>query len=91
MIIWLRLLTIALLLISSACVSAGTQAIKEPGVVSRIEPGRSTAADVVALLGYPLAATYKGQAAGEATWLYYDATAAPHLPAQQVDLGGQKG
>jgi outer membrane protein assembly factor BamE (lipoprotein component of BamABCDE complex) len=74
---WLRFLAIALLLLSGACVSAGTKAIKDAGVVSKIEVGRSTRADVVALLGYPLAATHKDKGLGEVTWHYYDVTASP--------------
>ncbi|MFZ5447332.1 MAG: outer membrane protein assembly factor BamE domain-containing protein [Thermodesulfobacteriota bacterium] len=74
---YLKFLAIVLLLASSACLSAGVKAIKDASVVSRIEVGKSTRSDVVALLGYPLAATHKGQGAGEATWHYYYATAAP--------------
>ncbi len=74
---WLKLLMLALLLVSSACVSAGTQAIKDAGVISKIEVGKSTRSDVEALLGYPLAATHKDQGLGEVTWHYYYATASP--------------
>ena len=78
---WLKVLAVALLLCSSACVSAGNQAIKDSGIVSKIEVGKSTRADVAALLGYPLAATYKNQAFGEVTWHYYDATSYPNATA----------
>ena len=81
MTVWLKLLTLGFLLISSACVSAGTKAIKDAGVVSQIEVGKSTRSDVVALLGYPIAATHKGQGLGEGTWLYYYATAYPNATA----------
>ena len=54
---WLKVLTVAVLLVTSACVSAGTQAINDAGVVSQIEVGKSTRSDVVALLGYPLTAS----------------------------------
>jgi outer membrane protein assembly factor BamE (lipoprotein component of BamABCDE complex) len=74
---WLKLMVVALLLVSSACVSAGNQAIKDSGVVSKIEVDKSTRSDVVALLGYPLAATHKNQGLGEVTWHYYYATAYP--------------
>jgi len=77
----LKLLTIALLLVLSACVSAGTKAIKDAGVVSKIEVGKSTRSDVVALLGYPIAATHKGQGLGEGTWHYYYATTYPNATA----------
>ncbi|MEJ2672317.1 MAG: outer membrane protein assembly factor BamE [Deltaproteobacteria bacterium] len=78
---WLKVLAMALLLVANACVSAGTQAIKDPGVISKIEAGKSTRADVRALLGYPLAATHKDQGLGEVTWHYYYATAYPNASA----------
>ncbi len=65
---WLKLLTVSVLLMISACVSAGTKAITDAGVVSQIEVGKSTQADVAALLGYPITASYGGQ--GEETWYY---------------------
>jgi outer membrane protein assembly factor BamE (lipoprotein component of BamABCDE complex) len=77
MITCLKVLSLVLLLTASACVSAGTRAILEPGIVSRIEVGKSTRADVAALLGYPLVATYQDQGVGEATWHYYYDTATP--------------
>ena len=64
----LKLLFVSVLLVVSACVSAGTQAITDAGVVSRIEVGKSSQADVAALLGYPITASYGGQ--GEETWHY---------------------
>ena len=64
----LKLLTVFTLLLISACVSTGTKAITDAGVVSRIEVGKSTQADVAALLGYPITASYGGQ--GEETWHY---------------------
>jgi outer membrane protein assembly factor BamE (lipoprotein component of BamABCDE complex) len=75
---WFKLLALAPLLVCSACISAGTQAIQNTEVVSRIEAGKSTRADVVALLGYPLAATHQDQGLGEVTWHYYYATAYPN-------------
>jgi outer membrane protein assembly factor BamE (lipoprotein component of BamABCDE complex) len=78
---WLKLLAIALLLVLSACVSAGTKAIKDAGVVSKIEVGKSTRSDVVALLGYPIAATHKDLGLGDVTWHYYYATAYPNATA----------
>jgi outer membrane protein assembly factor BamE (lipoprotein component of BamABCDE complex) len=77
MLAWLKLLAVALLLVSSACVSAGTWAIQDAGVLSKIKAGKSSRSDVVALLGYPLAATHKDQGLGEVTWHYYYATASP--------------
>ncbi|MGO8761677.1 MAG: outer membrane protein assembly factor BamE [Desulfobaccales bacterium] len=72
---WLKLLTISVLLMISACVSAGTKAITDAGVVSQIEVGKSTQADVTALLGYPITASYGLQ--GEETWHYTYVTAVP--------------
>ena len=71
----LKLLTVFTLLLISACVSTGTKAITDAGVVSRIEVGKSTQADVAALLGYPVTASYGGQ--GEETWHYARLTAYP--------------
>lgn len=78
---WLKLLAVALLLVPSACVSAGTKAIKDAGVVSKIEVGKATRSDVVALLGYPLAATHKGKGLDEVTWHYSYAIAYPNATA----------
>jgi len=78
---WPKVLALALLLTASACVSAGNQAITETGVVSKIAVGKSTRADVAALLGYPLSATHKSPALGEVTWHYYDATSYPNTTA----------
>jgi outer membrane protein assembly factor BamE (lipoprotein component of BamABCDE complex) len=75
MTIWLKLLTVSLLLVISACVSAGTKAITDAGVVSMIEVGKSTQADVTVLLGYPIAASYGDQ--GEEIWHYTWGTTAP--------------
>jgi len=72
---WLKLLTISVLLMISACVSAGTKAITDAGVVFQIEVGKSTRADVTALLGYPITASYGDQ--GEETWHYTWVTTAP--------------
>jgi outer membrane protein assembly factor BamE (lipoprotein component of BamABCDE complex) len=71
----LKLLTLSVLLVVSACVSAGTQAITDAGCVSQIEVGKSTQADVAALLGYPITASYGGQ--GEETWHYTRVTMYP--------------
>jgi len=71
----LKLLAVLTLLVISACVSAGTQVITDAGCVSQIEVGKSTQADVAALLGYPITASYGGQ--GEGTWHYSWITAYP--------------
>jgi len=75
MTVWPRLLLVALLLATSACVSAGTKAITDSETLSRIEVGKSTQSDVVALLGYPLTASYDDK--GESTWHYAYTTATP--------------
>ena len=71
----LKLLTVLTLLLISACVSTGTKAITDAGCVSQIEVGKSTQADVAALLGYPITASYGGQ--GEETWYYTRVTMYP--------------
>ena len=71
----LKLLTVLTLLLISACVSTGTKAITDAGCVSLIEVGKSTQADVAALLGSPITASYGGQ--GEETWHYTWVTTYP--------------
>ena len=71
----LKLLTVLTLLVVSACVSTGTNAITDAGCVSQIEVGKSTQADVAALLGYPVTASYGGQE--EETWHYSRITVYP--------------
>ena len=71
----LRLLTVSILLVISACVSVGPKAITDAGVVSQIEVGKSTRADVTALLGYPITASYGDQE--EETWHYTRITTYP--------------
>ena len=71
----LKLLTVLTLLLISACVSTGTKAITDGGCVAQIEVGKSTQADVVALLGYPITASYGGQE--EETWHYAWVTVYP--------------
>lgn len=74
-----KLLSVSLLLAFSACVSAGTQAITDAGVLDRIQVGHSTQAEVAALLGYPITASYGEH--GEATWHYTLVTMAPTVTA----------
>jgi outer membrane protein assembly factor BamE (lipoprotein component of BamABCDE complex) len=71
----LKLLTVLTLLVVSACVSAGAKPITDAGYVSQIEVGKSTQADVAALLGFPITASYGGQ--GEETWHYTRITTYP--------------
>jgi outer membrane protein assembly factor BamE (lipoprotein component of BamABCDE complex) len=79
MTVGLKLLTLSVLLVVSACVSAGTQAITDAGCVSQIEVGKSTQADIAALLGYPITASHGAQ--GEETWYYTWVTTYPKPPA----------
>jgi outer membrane protein assembly factor BamE (lipoprotein component of BamABCDE complex) len=71
----LKLLAVGLLLAVSACLSAGTQAITDTDTVAKIEAGKSTRADVTALLGYPITASYGKQ--GQETWHYTCITTYP--------------
>ena len=71
----LKLLAALTILLVSACVSTGTKAITDAGCVSQIEVGKSTQADVAALLGYPITASYGAQ--GEETWHYTWVTVYP--------------
>jgi len=80
---WPKLLSVTLLLMVSACVSAGARAITDPDVVSRIEVGKSTQAEVEALLGCPISASYGDQ--GEETWHYTYITTAPR-PTEFIPL-----
>jgi outer membrane protein assembly factor BamE (lipoprotein component of BamABCDE complex) len=75
MTLWPKILAVTALLSISACVSAGTLALRDAGVLSRIQVDKSTQADVAALLGYPLSASHGDK--GEVTWYYACATAAP--------------
>jgi outer membrane protein assembly factor BamE (lipoprotein component of BamABCDE complex) len=74
-----KLISVFLLLAISACVSAGTHAITDAGVISRIKVGHSTQSEVGALLGYPLTASYGEN--GEVTWHYTLVTMAPTVTA----------
>jgi outer membrane protein assembly factor BamE (lipoprotein component of BamABCDE complex) len=72
----LKVLMLCLLLGTTACVAAGNRAIKDAGTVAQIAVGQTTKADVTALLGYPIWASYGAQ--GEETWYYYCITTAPY-------------
>lgn len=75
MTIGLKLLTTCVFLFITACVSTGPRAVADAAGVAGIEVGKSTQADVVALLGYPITASYGGQ--GEETWYYTRVTIIP--------------
>ncbi|MCL4500476.1 MAG: outer membrane protein assembly factor BamE [Deltaproteobacteria bacterium] len=59
----------------SACVATGTRQITKSGTVNRLEPGKSTKAEVTSLLGFPALVSY-GPKGGE-TWDYYYVTEYP--------------
>ncbi len=63
------------LLAVSACVSTGTKEITRSDTTSRLETGKSTKADVAALLGYPALVCYGPKS--EETWNYYYVTEYP--------------
>lgn len=64
----------------SACVSTGTGEITKSDTVGRLETGKSTKAEVSALLGFPTLVSYGRK--GEETWDYYYVTEYP----QAVDF-----
>ena len=73
---WLRIQIVLLAWLAvSACVSTGAREITEPERCARLEAGKSTKAEVAALLGFPALVTY-GQK-GEEAWNYYYVTEYP--------------
>ena len=68
-------LIIFTLLLTPACVSTGVKEITDPGRTAKLETGKSTKAEVTALLGFPTIVTY-GQERQE-TWDYYYVTEYP--------------
>ena len=68
------------LLAVSACVSTGAREITQPDTLGRLETGKSTKAEVTALLGFPVLVSYGRK--GEETWDYYYVTEYP----QAVDF-----
>jgi outer membrane protein assembly factor BamE (lipoprotein component of BamABCDE complex) len=63
------------LMLGSGCVSTGSHEITEPGRTARIEAGKSTQAEVSALLGFPAIVTYGEK--GQESWNYYYVTEYP--------------
>ncbi len=68
------------LLTVSACVSTGAREITHSDTTGKLETGKSTRAEVTALLGFPALVTYGRQ--GAETWDYYYVTEYP----QAVDF-----
>ncbi len=63
------------LLLGYGCVATGSQEINAAGRTAGIEAGKSTQAEVSALLGFPAIVTYGEK--GQETWNYYYVTEYP--------------
>lgn len=74
----LKLAALAALVLSCACVTTGTKAVTDKQLVSGLEAGKSTRADVFTLLGNPAQVSYPKE--GEEVWKYYYITEYPRLP-----------
>jgi outer membrane protein assembly factor BamE (lipoprotein component of BamABCDE complex) len=73
---WLRIASAAAVLLAVfSCVSTGVKEAAKPELTSRLETGKSTKAEVAALLGDPAIVTYGAQ--GDETWNYYYVTEFP--------------
>ena len=68
------------LLTVSACVSTDVREISQPDITGQLESGKSTKAEVTALLGFPALVSYVPP--GAETWNYYYVTEYP----QAVDF-----
>ena len=67
---WFKVLPLFfVLLLGYGCVATGSQGITEAGRTAGIETGKSTRAEVSALLGFPAIVTYGEK--GRETWNYY--------------------
>ena len=77
------------LLVGYGCVATGSLEITEAGRTAGIEAGKSTQAEVSALLGFPAIVTYGEK--GQETWNYYYVTEYPtttdFIPV--ADIGGR--
>lgn len=73
---WFKVLPLIFtLMLGSGCVATGSQEIAAAGRTAGIEAGKSTQAEVSALLGFPAIVTYGEQ--GQETWNYYQVTEYP--------------
>lgn len=71
-----KILAVPLALIwVQACVSTGAQEITDPGRTGKLAAGKSTQAEVSAVLGFPAIVTYDKQR--QETWDYYYVTEYP--------------
>ena len=63
---WLKIVLVFFALLAmSACVSTGAREITQPDTLGRLETGKSTKAEVTALLGFPVLVTYGRQRRGD--------------------------
>ena len=73
---WFKVLPLFfVLMLGYGCVATGSQEITEAGRTAGIEAGKSTQAEVSALLGFPAIVTYGEK--GRETWNYYQVTEYP--------------
>jgi outer membrane protein assembly factor BamE (lipoprotein component of BamABCDE complex) len=76
MLIRLNILAALLTLLPAyGCVSTGAREITDPARTARLESGKSTQAEVAALLGFPAIVTYSAEK--QETWEYYYVTEYP--------------
>jgi hypothetical protein len=77
---WCRILSLLVALIwVQACVSTGAQEITDPGRTGGLAAGKSTQAEVSAVLGFPAIVSYDKQR--QETWDYYYVTEYPQAVA----------
>ncbi|MCX5893819.1 MAG: outer membrane protein assembly factor BamE [Deltaproteobacteria bacterium] len=73
---WLKIAVVLVVWLAvAACVSTGAREITQPATTGRLETGKSTKAEVTAVLGFPASVTYGRK--GEETWDYYYVTEYP--------------
>lgn len=73
---WLKIAVVLVVWLAvAACVSTGAREITQSATAGRLETGKSTKAEVTAVLGFPASVTYGRK--GEETWDYYYVTEYP--------------
>jgi hypothetical protein len=76
MLTWFKILAASLtLMLASGCVSTGAREITSDAKTARLETGKSTQAEVTALLGFPAIVVYGAER--QETWEYYYVTEYP--------------